>query len=664
MDVAYLPPLPRAELDEQVSQVAVTAAMAAEEDVVIGAAKREQSLGSVASAVTVISSDRLRRFGYRTVAEALDGVAGMFITNDRWSPRLGVRGMQILGDFNTRILVLVDGASVNEPWNQFAGIEYEMPVSMDEIERVEVIRGPVSSVYGTNAFFGIINIVTRSADRSPAAFGRINVSQFGANNAVAGFAVGDVNRQVRGTIAGTLRFGEEVPIPALEDVGGPAASGADGMYSMRGSLVATYDGAFLQVRAYRNHREMPAAPYGGVIGDDRNFARDNHVMVEGGYARSFGGRFDTSVRAYLNRYRFEDSIVYEDPEPDYRDFGDALWLGSEARGRLAILDQNRLGLTAGIEVAHMETSSLAFYADDREGGARVDTPFETVGLYSELDAAPTSWMSLAAGVRLDVNSILPDNVSPRAALFLHDGQRHGLKLLYAEGFRNPGSYEAFFDDAITFLPDPDIGPESIRAYEAVLWGRPAAGLDVRLSGFVWDFEDLIGTVTVPYEDPEDPEATRLQFQNATSGRSVGVELEASYRNLAGWYGFAGAALHRVRADEEDGSSGEPPNAPLATASLGISTPRLFDLGHVSTELVFLSKRQTRDEMFTASPTLRWNAVVFIPDLAGFDLTVGVRNLLGIREEVPLSEDYDREEGILPWIAGESREFYARLGHSF
>jgi outer membrane receptor for ferrienterochelin and colicins len=645
-------------------QVSVTAAMEAEEDVVVGAAKREQSLGSVASAVTVISGDRLRRFGYRTVSEALDGVAGMFIVNDRWSPRLGVRGLQILADFNTRILVLVDGAAINEPWNQFTGIDYDMPVSVDEIDRVEVIRGPVSSVYGTNAFFGIINIVTRSADRSPRAFGRINLSSFGANNAVAGFAAGDVNRQVRGSVAGTLRLGEDIPIPALEAMGGPATSAADGLYSLRGSLVATYDGAFLQVRTYRYHREMPAAPYGGVVGDDRNFARDEHLMVEGGYARSIGERVDASVRAYFNRYRFEDYIVYEAPVPDYRDFGDALWFGSEARARLAILDAGRLGLTAGAEVAHSETRSLSYYAGDRAGAALIDTPFDTVGLYSELDAAPTSWLSLAAGIRLDVNTIFTENVSPRAAVFLHRGQRHGLKLLFAEGFRNPGTYEAFFDDNITFLPAPDIGPESIRAYEAVLWSRPAPGLDLRFSGFVWDFDDLIDTVTVSFPEPGDPLATRLQFQNATSGRVTGMELEASYRNLAGWYGFAGAALHRVLADSDDGSTDVPPNAPLATASLGASTPLLFGLGHVSTELGFVSERNTRDETFTADPVLRWNAAVYAPDVRGFDLTIGVRNLLGAREEVPLSEDYDRDTGILPWISGEAREFYARLGHEF
>jgi outer membrane receptor protein involved in Fe transport len=662
VDIAYLPPLPAAEIEEQMGQVTVAAALQAEEDVVVGAARREQSLGDVASAVTVITRDRLRRFGYRTVAEALHGVAGMFVTNDRQSLRLGVRGLQILADFNTRILVLIDGATITEPWGQFAGIDQDMPVSIDEIDRIEVIRGPVSSVYGTNAFFGIINIVTRSADRAPAAFARVGASTFAANTAVVGFAAGDVDRQVRGSVAGTLRFGEDLEIPALAGTGEPTATSADGQYVVRGGLVAAYDGAFLQVRAYRHQREVPGAPYGGAVGDERNVARDNHVMVEGSYARDLGTRVQAGVRAYVNRYRFEDYIVYEPDEANYLDFGDALWIGTEARARLAVLASGRLGLTAGAEVAHLRTASLSYYEDSEAAAEPIDTIMNTLGLYGEIDAAPTSWLSLAAGARLDVNSILPDNLSPRAALFLQKRNHYGLKLLYAEGFRNPSSYEAFFADDFTFVPDPDIGPERIRSLESVLWGRPSPGLDLRLSGFAWQLEDLIDIATIP--NPEDPASPFLQFQNLTSGSATGLEFEAGYRNLAGWYGFAGTGVHRVRIDAEGGGSEEPPNAPLVTANLGASTPLLFGLGHVSTDLHFVGARRTRDETIDVDPFLRWNVTIHAPDLGGFDLTIGVRNLLGVREQVPLSADFDRGDQIVPWLPGEAREFHARLGRDF
>ena len=99
-----LPPLPAAS-EEPTSTASQLAAASASEDVVVGADKREQSLGNVASAVTVISADRIRRFGYRTVAEAISGVAGAFVEDNRITKSLGIRGINILGDFNTRILV-------------------------------------------------------------------------------------------------------------------------------------------------------------------------------------------------------------------------------------------------------------------------------------------------------------------------------------------------------------------------------------------------------------------------------------------------------------------------------------------------------------------------------------------------------------------------------
>ena len=171
VDVADLPPLPAAEDERDLSSATVLAASAAEEDVVVGAAKREQSLGNVASAVTVVSGDRIRRFGYRTIGEAVAGVAGAYLVDNRLSYSIGIRGLQIPGDFNTRLLVLVDGASINEAWGAFAGLGFDAIVGIDDISRIEVIRGPVSSVYGTNAFFGIINIITRGAAETPAGVG-------------------------------------------------------------------------------------------------------------------------------------------------------------------------------------------------------------------------------------------------------------------------------------------------------------------------------------------------------------------------------------------------------------------------------------------------------------------------------------------------------------
>jgi outer membrane receptor for ferrienterochelin and colicins len=655
VEVDDLPPLPDEDGRGSGISTAVAAAAAAEEDVVVGAAKREQSLGNVASAVTVVSGDRLRRMGYRTVAEALRGVAGVFIVDDHMNERIGVRGLQVMGDFNTRILVLVDGATVNEPWGQFAGVGWEAAFSIDDIARIEVIRGPVSSVYGTNAFFGIINVVTRGASESPRAWGRLTASQYGAGALSAGFATGGIDRQLRGSVAALSRAGETLNVPEL---GMPVD--ADAIAAINAGVVGAYKGAFGQIRFFRRRRELPFAPYETLVGDPGNRNYDTQLMAEGGYTRDVNERVTVTGRAYVNRYRFRDFLVLEDGSGTFTDIGDSLWYGAEARARVALVGDDKLGITAGGEATFISTESESFTIGDRENAAVIDTPIDVQGLYAELDGQPLSWFAFTAGVRADRNSVLEDRVSPRAALFVSKGDQYGAKALYSEGFRNPSAYEGFFDDDTDFLANPDIGAEVIRSYEGVVWGRPLRGLTVRASGFVWDASGIVEQEEVDIGGGE----TRLQFQNVRDLRSTGVEIEGSYRSSAGWLGFGGAAYTKVEGFVDGGEAEEVPGAPEVTAVLGVSTPRLGDLAHLSAETHVIGPRPTRDPTVDTAAYVGVSVVAYAPDVKGLDVTLGVRNLLGTREEVPAPEDYDRGGEPIAVLPGEGREVYARLGYRY
>ncbi|MEZ4365698.1 MAG: TonB-dependent receptor [Kofleriaceae bacterium] len=531
VDVADLPPLPPAAAGAAAAAT-VAAAIDAEEDVVVGAAKREQSLGDVASAVTVVSADRLRRFGYRTIGEALRGVAGLYLVDDRITDRIGIRGLSVLGDFNTRVLVLVDGATLNEPWGQYAGVGRDAVVAIDDVARLEVIRGPVSSVYGTNAFFGIINIVTRGAAEAPRGWARLGGSSITAGELAAGFAAGTVDRQLRGTVTGLWREGEQVGADGIGD-----ALGSDGARAWSASLTAAYDGAFAQARVVRRARDNPLAPFDSIAGLDSYTEYDTLALVEGGYAYEVSRRTTVTGRAYGAAYRFADDLLKDEAAPVFHTVGDARWIGAEARVRHEVLDRDRLGLTAGVEATLIDTTSRAF---DEGGPDQVNLPIgiDTEGLYLELDSAPTAWLAMTAGVRADRNSRLEERLSPRAALFVAKRDRYGAKLLYAEGFRNPSVFEGFFDDGQDFLDNPAIGAETIRSTELVGWARPWPGLSVRVSGFRWDADGIV--------EQEDV-GGRLQFQNVGRLRSTGVEVEGTYRDRRGWYAFAGGGVADARA---------------------------------------------------------------------------------------------------------------------
>jgi iron complex outermembrane receptor protein len=664
VDVQDLPPLPPAE-DEPSSSATVLAAATAEEDVVVGAAKREQTLGNVASAVTVITADRIRRFGYRTVAEALSGVAGVYIQDSRLTQQIGIRGLQIPGGFNSRILVLVDGATINEAWGAFAGVGWDGLVSIDDIARIEVIRGPVGAVYGTNAFFGIINIVTRGAAEGSRAWGRISAGNINGAVATAGFAQGGVNKQIRGSVLAMTRVGESSTIEAIQSE--PLES--DGANTLIAAVVGTYGGSFGQIRAYRSVRESPFAPYDGDPANKPPYELFNYqLLVEGGHTRDLSKRLTVSGRGYVNLYRFYDRIYNTDDV--FLDYGDAQTAGAEVRGRYALRADGKLGITAGAEANYNRTESRSYFEGmyDVEN-ATVPLDFSIQGIYSELDGQPLPWLGFTGGLRFDNNTESASRLSPRAALFLTNGEKYGAKLLYAEGFRNASAFEGAFHDDVDFAANPDIKPETVRSFEGVLWARPITGLSARLSGFYWKAKDVIEQLP----DPDDE--TLLQFQNVGEYVTEGVEAEATYRNSSGWYGFGGLAVARVGSGEAGAelTYGEVVDAPRVTGQLGVSTPKLGDLAHLSTAVVYLSPRHTRtdEEGNTLTNSKAWvglDATIYVPNVKGFDFTLGVRNILGARDEVPAPGDYDRFPDpdttiVVPKIPGEGREFFVKVGYA-
>jgi outer membrane receptor for ferrienterochelin and colicin len=131
-------------------------------DVVEGASKYKQEAGRAPATVTVITAEEIRLYGYRNLPEILNSVTGLFTTYDRNYYYLGVRGLRRPGDYDSRVLLLVNGFRVNENIADAAGIGWELPIDVDLIERVEVIRGPGSSLYGSNALLAVVNITTKS----------------------------------------------------------------------------------------------------------------------------------------------------------------------------------------------------------------------------------------------------------------------------------------------------------------------------------------------------------------------------------------------------------------------------------------------------------------------------------------------------------------------
>jgi iron complex outermembrane receptor protein len=128
---------------------------------VFTASKYEQKVTAAPSAVSIVTASEIRKYGYRNLADILRSVRGFSTTYDHQSEYLGVRGFGRPGDFNTRILLLIDGHRTNDNIFDAASIGNDFPLDIDLVDRIEVVRGPGSSLYGSNAFFAVIAVSTR-----------------------------------------------------------------------------------------------------------------------------------------------------------------------------------------------------------------------------------------------------------------------------------------------------------------------------------------------------------------------------------------------------------------------------------------------------------------------------------------------------------------------
>src|SRR5688572_7027104 len=130
-------------------------------DLVYAASRHAQTRGEAPSSVSIVTAEEIRRHGYRTLGDVLRSVGSFYLTDDRNYGYVGVRGFGRPGDYNTRILVLVDGIRVNEPVYDASYVGREFVLDPAAIDRVEIVRGPGASMYGNSAFFAVVNVVTK-----------------------------------------------------------------------------------------------------------------------------------------------------------------------------------------------------------------------------------------------------------------------------------------------------------------------------------------------------------------------------------------------------------------------------------------------------------------------------------------------------------------------
>jgi iron complex outermembrane receptor protein len=322
---------------------------------VYSASMHLQPSGDAPSSVTVITSAEIQEQGYRTLADILRTVRSFYVTYDRNYSSLGVRGFERPGDYNTRILLLVDGHRMNNDVYDEAMIGTEFPIDVEMIQRIEIIRGPVSSLYGSNALFAVINIITRHAQDVNGLELSAETASFNAykGRISYGHEIGPLQFLVSGSFYGS-RGQNRLFFPEFDSplTNNGIASHADD--DQLGTALATISAHDFTLQAAYGTREkgIPTGSYGTIFNNAGTRTTDSHGYVDARYDHTFSGNWELMARLFYDRYTYQGTYMYPSPldpaqlDPDL-DFADGKWWGTQVQAAKTILKRNRI--TAGVE---------------------------------------------------------------------------------------------------------------------------------------------------------------------------------------------------------------------------------------------------------------------------------------------------------------------------
>ncbi len=624
-----------------VASIAEYRAAAQENEPVISSASRYgQSLYEAPASVTVVSREEIRRFGYRTLAEVLSAAGGLFTSYDRNYTYLTVRGLAQTGDFNTRILVLLDGRRLNQPVDDSSLLGTEELVDLDALERVEIIRGPGSTLYGTNAFYAVVNLVTRTGASARGGEARLSGGSFETGEAsVSGGTRTAAGLDVFAIASGYTSHGPDLYYPEFDtpETNGGRAVGLDGDASGRG-LVRVMKGDFTVEGFYSSRRkDVPTASYETVFGDPREKTRDGAGMLSAGYEHAFADLSRAWASASYQSAFYDGDYPYEDGVVS--DFMRARWVTLEGQYQRFVAGRHRISgggeLRRNLRLEQGVTDTFSF---------RQSSWVAAGFLQAELHFSER--VTLYAGGRYDHYDTFGGSFSPRVVLVAEPASGTWLKGMYGRAFRAPSAYELYSEDGdVTQKAPLSLEPERLETFEAAVERRLRPGLRGSLAIYHTRVRNLIGLVTDPADD-------LLVYANGDAAQSTGVEVGLEGQVTSSLFARASYASQRAEAGPDDL---RPVNSPRHVGHLSTSLSLLGGRLVPGLEVHYLGSRATLAGAETGSYTLAGLVLQARPQTGSrLELLARVGNLFDTTYFDPGGEEHTQDvlagDGRTAWVS--------------
>lgn len=493
-----------------------------------------ETLRSVPSAMTVFSRSDIRRLGLTELHQLVNLVPGFqsYRSDDSGiNFAITSRGRRI-GTGSREVLILLDGQRLNSEWTG-GNNTHEGPITLDHVDRVEFIRGPGSSLYGSNAMMGVINLISRSERELSVSLGEHRQRAASAQWKFSG-ELGSLELFARGQSS----RGEPMLITDPYAPGEPVAS-RDPAQSRDFYLRAKVGEFSLALRQARSESERFYVT--GYVDEAENLRKGSSDFWNLAWQHAFGPNLSLRGLVYESRRRLMlKSTVLRRPLLLIQAPVDELERGTQW------LLQNNGGVARwllGFEWRRPEIVDV-HYSLGTPGrlnpplaSAGAAGPRTVVGWFAQLQYALTERVELTAGLRDDRYSDSGGHLSPRLGLVWQASAQDSAKLLYSEAFRAPSRLE-ISSTSSTFLGNPNLLPEVAKTTE-LIWLRSLAAGQISATLFQADIANAITEVVTP--------SLQRAWVNGKA-RRAGLELDTLLQIDRSWQ--ARLALTRMFQDQQ------------------------------------------------------------------------------------------------------------------
>jgi iron complex outermembrane receptor protein len=606
------------------------------------ASRYTQSLTDAPAHVTIVTRQEIEEHGYETIGEAISSAAGFYLRDDLNYAYLGVRGFAPFGDYGSHVLIMIDGHPMTEPVFSSSFFQRNQPVDMRYVQRIEIVRGPASALYGTNAVLAVINIMTIKPTES----GVIEVSASGrtdqGGDAFASLShVGTHGFQAKISGSATSTEGFDYYFKEFDT----AATNFGKAHDLDGERTWSVHS---QIRRYgwsvsglvsNRTKTVPTASWSGIFNDDRLRTKDIVGFFDSKYDASLNSTTHLSARLTFDWYSYkgvwpsEDSggaYVLEDPHKS-RVLGGELVVSSQALSRNHVV--------AGFSFKRVLSATLEAFQTEPEYYEYVNLE-KTDNIVSafaqdEISLHP-SGLTAILGIRYDHYRSFGAALNPRFGLILKS-RIGATKLLYGRSFRAPTLYERYYDDAEGTCEagearaNPDLKAENAYTYEIVHEADIGRLTHAAVSAFYYRLSDLI--------DEQEIEGGCITPVNSGVHRSKGVEAELR----GGLPGGLRWALNYALTDARNEETGERlPVSPYSFGTARLAIPLFMSKASLGLSMKYLGRRLTKD-WNELDPCLVTNATLYLKKIvSGVSISVSAKNLFDAEHLEPAGPEHKQE----------------------